>query len=243
MIMKYALVTGSTKGIGLSIGIGLLETGYFVFFNNPPNDRDFNEFNQKICEDYNDKYTFIEADVSNIDCINKIYDEVLIKTKHIDLFIFNAGITDRSPLQDITYESWIKIQNIFVNVPVFILQKFYPILNRNSNIVFIGSMLGDIPHSTSLSYGVSKAGIHALVRNLVKFFADKKVRVNGVSPGFIDTYWQLRKDPEIRKRIENKIALKMFGRPDNVRDLVLHIISNDYINGSILRIDGGYSYE
>lgn len=241
--MKYALVTGSTKGIGLSIGKGLLDAGYYVFFNHPPTDHDFTEFDQQISEDYKNKYSLIEADVSNVDCINKIYDDVSALTMQIDLFVFNAGITDRSSFQKISYEYWMKIQNIFVNVPVFILQKFYSMLNQQSNIVFVGSMLGDVPHSTSLSYGVSKAGIHALVRNLVKFFVEKKIRVNGVAPGFIDTQWQLSKAPEIRKRIENKIALKKFGSPKNVCDLVLHIIDNDYINGTILRIDGGYSFE
>ena len=109
--------------------------------------------------------------------------------------------------------------------------------------MFTGSLLGDIPHATSLSYGVSKSAIHALVKNLVKFMAVKEIRVNGVAPGFIDTEWQKTKAPEIRKRIENKIALKKFGTPDNIRDLVLHIIDNEYINGTIIRIDGGYNFE
>jgi len=241
--MKYALVTGSTKGIGLSIGKGLLKAGYYVFFNYPPTDDDFYEFNHQISDKNKSNYSLIETDVSDINCINKIYDEVLTVTSQIDLIVFNAGITDRSPFQEISYERWIKIQDIFVNIPVFILQKLYSILQKRSNVVFIGSMLGDIPHSTSLAYGVSKAGIHALVRNLVKFFAEKEIRVNGVAPGFIDTQWQLSKAPEIRKRIENKIALKKFGSPHNVSELVLHIIANDFINGSVLRIDGGYSFE
>ena len=104
-------------------------------------------------------------------------------------------------------------------------------------------MLGDIPHATSLSYGVSKSAIHALVKNLLKFMAEKGIRVNGVAPGFIDTEWQKTKAPELRERIENKIALKKIGAPDNVRDIVLHIIANDYINDAIIRIDGGYSFQ
>ena len=152
-------------------------------------------------------------------------------------------MTDRSSFTEINIDNWMTIQNIFVNIPVFLLQKFYSILNPHSNVIFIGSMLGDIPHSTSLSYGVSKASIHALVRNLVKFFSDKYIRINGVAPGFIDTQWQLNKTPEIRKNIEQKIALKRFGTPENVSDLVLHIINNKYINGAILRVDGGYSYQ
>lgn len=243
--MKYALVTGSTKGIGLSIGEGLLKAGYHVFFNHhsPITDDSFREFNKKIKSQNLDNYTLIKADVSDLSCVDKIYRAVLNVTTHIDLIVFNAGAIDRSRFQEITHENWMKIQNISVNLPVFILQKFYPILNSKSNIVFIGSMLGDIPHASSLSYGVSKSAIHALVKNLVKFMAEKEIRVNGVAPGFIDTEWQKTKATEIRKRIENKIALNKFGTPDNVRDLVLHIIDNEYINGSIVRIDGGYNFQ
>lgn len=241
--MKYALVTGSTKGIGLSIGEGLLALGYYVFFNHPKDDKDFDEFNQKLSNNYPNRFLLIEADLSNINHVQKVYTEVSNITSRIDLIVFNAGITDRSPFQEITYESWMKIQNIFVNVPVFILQKFYALLQEKSNVIFIGSVLGNIAHSTSLSYGVSKSGVHALVENLVKFFSDKKIRINGVAPGFIDTQWQLKKQADIRARIENKIALKKFGSPDDVRDLVLHIINNEYINGSVLKIDGGYCFE
>jgi len=241
--MKYALVTGSTKGIGLSIGEGLLAIGYYVFFNHPPDDKCFDEFNRKLSNKYPNRFSLIEADLSDIKHVQKLFTEVSNITSQIDLIVFNAGITDRSPFHEITYESWMKIQNIFVNVPVFILQKFNALLQKKSNIIFIGSVLGNLAHSTSLSYGVSKSGVHALVENLVKFFAEKKIRVNGVAPGFIDTQWQLQKQAEIRTRIENKIALKKFGSPDNVRDLVLHIINNEYINGSVLKIDGGYCFE
>ncbi len=241
--MKHAFISGSTKGIGLSIGKGLLDLGYYVYFNFPPTDCDFTEFKQKIGDDYHGHYSLIEADVSNISCIEIIHKEILAVNKTLDLIVFNAGITDRSAFKEISFDSWMKIQDVSVNIPVFLLQKFFPIIPDNGNVVFIGSMLGDIPHSSSLSYGVSKGAIHALVRNLVKFFAAKQVRVNGVAPGFIDTQWQKSKAPEIRERIEKKIALKRFGSPDNVRDLVLQIIDNNYINGSILRIDGGYNFE
>ena len=222
-----------------------MKAGYHIFFNHhsPISEESFKEFNEKIISKNLDNYTLIKADVSEVSCVDKIYNAVLEVTSHIDLIVFNAGATDRSSFQEISFDNWLKVQNISVNIPVFILQKFFPILGEKSNIVFTGSLLGDIPHSTSLSYGVSKSAIHALVKNLVKFMAKKEIRVNGVAPGFIDTEWQKTKAPELRKRIENKIALKKFGTPENVRDLVLHIIENDYINGTVLKIDGGYSFQ
>ena len=81
------------------------------------------------------------------------------------------------------------------------------------------------------------------MKNLVKFFAIKKVRINAIAPGFIDTQWQLEKPDHIRNRISEKIALKHFGSPTNVTNLIMHVIDNTYINGSIISIDGGYNFE
>lgn len=89
---------------------------------------------------------------------------------------------------------------------------------------------------------VTKTALHQLAKNLVKEYASRQVTVNVVAPGFVDTPWQLKKDKEHRKRIENKIALKRFATPDEIADFVMSVIHNSYINGSVLNIDGGYDY-
>jgi 3-oxoacyl-[acyl-carrier protein] reductase len=116
-------------------------------------------------------------------------------------------------------------------------------LNVGCSILFTGSLMAIHPHSVSLSYGVTKSTVHALIKNLVKFYADKNIRVNGVAPGFIETDWHVGKTKEIRNNIESKIALKRFGEPDEVTDVFMMLIQNTYINGEIVVCDGGYSYK
>jgi 3-oxoacyl-[acyl-carrier protein] reductase len=103
--------------------------------------------------------------------------------------------------------------------------------------------MSQYPHSVSLSYGISKAAIHSLVKNLVKFLIPYEIRVNCVAPGFVDTEWQKDKPAEVRANILKKISLKRFAKPEEIASVYLFIINNQYLNGEIIEIDGGYSYE
>ena len=132
------------------------------------------------------------------------------------------------------------IINVNLTEPFFLVQKTK--MNDNGRIIFISSILAEIPHSISISYPVTKAAINALVKNLVKHFAERKITVNAVAPGFIDTDWHKNKSEEVMKKITDRIALGWFGNVENVSSLVMEIINNDYINGQILTVDGGYDY-
>ena len=103
--------------------------------------------------------------------------------------------------------------------------------------------MGKYPHSLSISYGVSKAGVHMMAKYLVKEFAPRKITVNVIVPGFVDTPWQKDRPAEIRKSIESKVALERFALLEEVADLCMSVIKNGYINGAELVIDGGYCYK
>jgi len=156
----------------------------------------------------------------------------------VDILILNAGITDRTPFDKITRNEWNKIVKFNLTDPFFLVQNTK--INTGGRIIFISSILAEIPHSVSISYPVTKAAINAMVKNLVKHFAADKITVNAVAPGFINTDWHKAKSPEMIKNIENRIALKRFGTVNEVSSLVLQIIFNEYINGQILTVDGGY---
>ena len=133
--MNYALVTGTNKGMGRSISEQLMRSGYFVFLL----DIEFNEIKNDSKFLTKDNHQFIKVDLSSYDCIEVVEKEVKSRTNKIDLIIFNAGFTDRSPFPEINPENWVKIQNIFLNIPVFILQKLNPIISSGGNIIFMGS--------------------------------------------------------------------------------------------------------
>jgi len=240
--MKYAIVTGSTKGIGKAIAVRLLEKGYFVILNYSKDDAAAELLKEEVKE-YGDRYFVIKKTLSNYESAMEFVEVVKTITTNIDCIILNCGITDRSAFQDISKESWEHVMNTNLNVPFYLVQALEHMLSKGGNIIFIGSVLGIHPHASSLGYAVSKAAVHQMAKELVKVFAERGITVNAIAPGFVDTSWQKGKPEEQRKRIENKIALGRFGYPEEIANLCMTIIETPYINGSVLEINGGYSYK
>lgn len=241
--MNYALITGGTKGIGKAIGKMLLEKGYSIILNYASDNKNANEVLNEFSIKYSGKVFLIKADLSSTNTIDSIYQNLLKITSKLDVLVLNAGMTDRTNFIEIKEDIWDQVIKTNITVPFFLIQKFIKIMPINSSIVFTGSLMGIIPHSLSLSYGVTKAAVHSLVKNLVKYLSPLKIRVNALAPGFVETAWQTKKSPEIKHRIENKIGLKRFGSPEEVADACWFLIQNNYMNGEILVIDGGYNFE
>lgn len=225
--MKYALVTGSTNGIGKAIGDKLEEHGYTVFRNGRKTDSRYR--------------TYIPADLSTLEGVNTLADHLLKRVDKLDVLVLNAGTTCRKPLPKITPNDWNLVMDTNVNMPFFLIQRLSGLLAENGSILFISSAMSIWPHAVSLPYGVSKAAVNMLARGLVKEFAGRKIRVNAVCPGFIETQWQLAKPAWLKEKIEKKTALNRFGTPEEVSDMCISLITNTYINGAIVSIDGGYN--
>ena len=241
--MKYALVTGSTKGIGREIGISLLKNDYYVIFNYFNDFKSAEALDEFLSNQFKGKYSILKEDLSNHVIIENFVKKIESITKSLNVIVFNVGITDRSSFEQITWEAWQKVFNTNLSIPFFLLKSLFNILTDGSSIVFIGSLLGNIPHSSSLSYGVSKSAVHSLVKNLVKNLPQKNIRVNGIAPGFVDTDWQNDKPEWLKEKIISKIALKRFCTPNEISSLVMLLIKDSYINGQIIQVDGGYNYK
>jgi len=226
--MKYALVTGSTRGIGAAIAGKLIQNEYRVFCNGRGN---------------SDRENYIQADLSKLDGVNLLADRVLASAQTLDCLVLNAGMTCRKPLREIEPADWQTVMDTNVNMPFFLVQRLFNNIAENGSVVFISSVLSLKPHSISIPYGVSKAAVNMLAQNLVKEFAPRGVRVNVICPGFIDTLWQREKPEELRAKIERKTALRRFGTPEEVADMCWGVISNTYINGAVIAVDGGYDME
>lgn len=240
---KYALITGGTKGIGKSVARCLGKMGYNLILTYATD----TIMAQKLCSDLRNEY---DRDIIALQADNSDRKAIDIITHHIqnrgikpDVLIFNAGLTCRDNFEEMKYDAWERVFFANVHFPVFLLQRLLGEINKGGSVVFTGSLMGVLPHAMSLSYGVTKASIHALVKNLVKFLSPYEIRVNAVAPGFVDTEWQKNKPAEIRHRIESKIALGRFCDPDELAGIYKLLIENSYINGEIIIADGGYSYK
>ena len=152
-------------------------------------------------------------------------------------------MTLRSDLREIEEEGWERVMQMNVNSNVYLIRDLFDVIPPNSRIVFTGSLMGVLPHSVSLSYGVTKAAVLALAKNLVKFFEGTNTTVNAIAPGFVETDWQKNKPLEIRNNIYNKTAIKRFATPEEIADAVRFCINNAFVNGSIIEVSGGYCFK
>lgn len=240
---RQALITGGTKGIGAAVARRLVREGDQVLLTYSSDDeaalatqRDLQELNPDI------SVQIVRADATDLTSIDVLVDAVAALQAPLDVLILNAGITDRSPFHEMELDAWRRVFDANVHFPTFLIQRLLPHFADGASVVLTGSLMGIHPHSVSLSYGVTKATGHALVKNLVKFLSPRGIRINAVAPGFVDTEWQKTKPAEIRASINSKIALGRFCDPDELADAYLTLIDNTYLNGEILTIDGGYSY-
>lgn len=240
---KLVLITGGTKGIGKAIALLLGKAGYNLLLTFASDE----DVAQSACEEIHrltgaDTQS-IKADITRRESINDIYLYLAKNNLTLDALVFNAGLTCRDTLENMCPEDWERVFFGNIHFPVFLLQRTLSLINKGGSVVFTGSAMGIYPHSVSLAYGVTKTAVHALVKNLVKFLAPYEIRINAVAPGFVDTEWQKTKPVEIRRNIENKVALGRFCEPDELAEVYKMLIENSYLNGEIIVVDGGYSYK
>jgi len=241
--MKHALITGGTKGIGYAVAKCLAKMGYDLLLTYATDTITA----QKSCAELRNEYkvdaTAIQADSTDKKGIDIIFHHVSNRNIRLDVIIFNAGITYRSSFEEMKYNDWERVFFANIHFPTFLLQRLIGTINTGGSILFTGSLMGILPHAQPLSYGVTKAAVHALVKNLVKFMKPYQIRVNAVAPGFVETDWQKGKPDEIRKSIVDKIAAGRFCDPDELAGIYQLLIENSYLNGTIIVADGGYSFQ
>lgn len=231
--MKYAIVTGGTSGIGLGVAKMLISKGYYVFvtYVGP-------EFTDKI-----ENFEAVRVDQTIRGELYQFINYVKQYTDKIDCIVCNAGMTIRKSFIETTDTDWDMMMEVAVNSHYILIRELYHLIPNGSRILFTGSQMGLMPHAMVLSYGVTKAAVHALAKNLVKEFEGTGTTVNAIVPGFVETPWQREKPEQIKQNIYNKTAIHRFATVDEVVDAYRFCIDNSFVNGSLIEVNGGYSYK
>jgi len=242
---NVTVITGGTAGIGKAIVKKIIETsmdGDKIIVNYGSNVENANQLLNSLIPEDQSKVVLIQADLSDYGGMEHFLKKVRAATDHIDWLILNTGIGTYLPFEDYDVDLWEKVMRTNVTIPAFIVKGLKDQFAENGNIVFMGSHAGQVPYSSSIVYGVSKAAVHFLAKSLVKVLDNKKVSVNAIAPGFIETRWQDGRTDESKHRINEKIGAHRFGTAEEVASLCYQLLTNDYLNGSVYDIHGGYDF-
>jgi len=237
---KVALITGGANGIGKVTAKRFLKEGAKVVIS------DINEEmgNETVGElQQYGEITFIQADVSNTEQIEKMVDSIVEVYKQIDILINNAGITIDGMLTKMDESSWEKVLSVNLSgvfkctkavVPVMLEQGSGVILNASS-VVGIHGNIGQT------NYAATKAGVIGLTKSWAKEFGAKGIRVNAVAPGFIATDMTATIPQKLLDVMAYKTPLRKLGKPEDIAAAYLYLASDDanFITGTILNVDGG----
>lgn len=240
---KLALVTGSTKGIGLGIAEALIEQGYGIIFNGR-NKESLNMVAKKFPSHY-----YFHGDLGMTSDAKKLFDFVSHLNKEIHVLVCNIGDGASVPPGEESYEEWIRVfHSNFFSATNTIEALKDKIIKDMTSIIFISSICGlEIIEGAPLTYTVAKSALNAYAQGLAKAWGKYGVRVNTVAPGnilFKGSIWEKKlvanKD-QVHQMLQLKVPLKSLGTLDDVASAILFLSSSkaSFVTGALIKIDGG----
>jgi NAD(P)-dependent dehydrogenase (short-subunit alcohol dehydrogenase family) len=239
---KIALVTGGNGGIGLAAAKQFVNEGAYVFITG----RREQELAAAVKE-IGRNVTGVQGDVANLGDLDRLFAQIKREKGRLDIVFANAGTAKYAPLGSITEDTYDSIFDINVKGLLFTVQKALPLLPDGASIILNASIVASKGFSANSVYSATKAAVRSFARTWTTDLKDRRIRVNAVSPGSIDTpgLSDLLASSEVgeqrKKMISNTVPLGRFGTADEIAKAVVFLASDDasYITGTELFVDGG----
>ena len=240
---KTALVTGCSRGIGKAMAIGLAEAGAAVIGVSNSLQPGSNVEREVVAA--GGKFTAYAADLGDRKALYQFIE--VIKANHqVDILVNNAGIILRNPAAQHTDEDWDTVLSINLDAQFILTREFgKEMLQRgNGKIVFTCSLLSFQGGINVPGYAASKGAIASLIKAFANEWAAQGINVNGIAPGYVstDNTEALRNDKDRSRSILERIPAGRWGEPEDFKGSVVFLCSeaSEYINGTILTVDGGW---
>jgi NAD(P)-dependent dehydrogenase (short-subunit alcohol dehydrogenase family) len=241
---KIALITGGSSGIGLATAKQFVNEGAYVFITG----RRDPELAAAIKE-IGSNVTGVQGDVSNLGDLDRLFAQIKREKGKLDIVFANAGIAKFASFGKITEELYDSIFNINVKGLLFTVQKALPLLPDGASIILNASIVASKGLSSNSVYSATKAAIRSFARTWTTDLKDRRIRVNAVSPGSIETpglnnlLASGEAGEQRLKMISSSVPLGRLGTPDEIAKAVVFLASDDssYITGTELFVDGGFA--
>jgi NAD(P)-dependent dehydrogenase (short-subunit alcohol dehydrogenase family) len=241
---KIALITGGNSGIGLATARQFVNEGAYVFITGR---REVELV--AAAKEIGENVTGVQGDVSNLGDLNRLFARIKREKGKLDILFANAGVATYARFGEITEDHYDSIFNINVKGLLFTVQKALPLLPNGASIILNASIVASKGFSSNSVYSATKAALRSFARTWTTDLKDRRIRVNAISPGAIDTpgLSKLLASSETgQQRMAAISTLVPLGRPgtsDEIAKAVVFLASDDssYITGIELFVDGGFA--
>ena len=235
---KVAVITGGNSGIGLATAKRFVAEGAYVFVTG----RRQPELDAAV-KDIGDNVTAVQGDVVKLADLDRLYATVKAKKGRIDILFANAGIARMTPLGEITEEDYDSIFDCDVKGVLFTVQKALPLMPDGASVILNASIVSSIGLPQWSVYSATKAAVRSFARTWTTDLGSRRIRVNAVSPGYIDTppWHATEARDQLFKTVSNGVPLGRVGTADEIAKAVVFLASDDssYVTGVELFVDGG----
>ncbi len=242
---KTAVVTGASRGIGRAIALKLAEQGANIAVNYVSSEQEGLKLAQEI-ENFGGRALVLKADVSVFSEAEQLIAMAKAEFGTIDILVNNAGITRDGLLMRMSEDDFDRVVEVDLKGVFNCTRHAVPIMvkQRSGRIVNITSVVGILGNAGQVNYAAAKAGVIGLTKSLAKEIGSRNITVNAVAPGFIETDMTSGLSDKVRELTKESIALKRFGKPENIADTVLFLASDagEYITGQVISVDGGMAF-
>jgi 3-oxoacyl-[acyl-carrier protein] reductase len=239
---RVAIVTGGARGIGKAIALTFVREGAKVALVDVDQEK-LQALNSEIRTKKGEALT-IFCDITKSSDVRKMVDQVQKGFGRVDILVNNAGIIKRGTIETVTEEDWDQVIEVNLKGTFNCCKAVAGIMKQQGygkivNISSIAGKMGDI--TSAPGYGPSKAGMDALTKTLARQLAQYGINVNGVAPHAIETEMSAQWSEDRRKEIIASIPLGRLGKPEDVANAVVFLVSDEasFITGEILDVNGG----
>jgi len=241
---KVALITGTTRGLGQSLAEGLAEAGATVV----ALDRSENNHLPNFSTSLGTVFKRIKIDLLNASKqdLEDIINSVVKEFSRIDILVNNAGITRRGDVENFSEEDWEEVIKVNLNIPFYLSRAVSKIFiqQKSGKIINIASMLAYQGGVRVPSYAASKHGMVGLTKSFAIGLAAYGINVNAIAPGFMatDLTLPLQQNKERNDLILKRIPAGRWGKGEDLKGVLIFLASSmsDYLNGTVISVDGGW---
>jgi NAD(P)-dependent dehydrogenase (short-subunit alcohol dehydrogenase family) len=237
---KVAVISGGNSGIGLATARRFVAEGAYVFITG----RRSAELDSAVKE-IGENVTAVQGDVARLADLDRLYDTVRKTRGRIDILFANAGVAEFAPLGEITEEHFDRVFDANVKGLLFTVQKALPLMPSGSSIILNASIVASKGLPAWSVYSATKACLRSFARTWTTDLKDRRIRVNAVSPGYIDTpaWHSTEAGDQLLKTLSQGVPLRRVGTADEIAKAVVFLASHDssYVTGTELFVDGGYA--